>query len=270
MEERKISAGLGPLDPGLYVESGFSPEDAAEIVERLMVGAPAPKALVVGAGVGAWSFGYYKLGLKADGDPRKKAGILAVKQAIIDAGYPQGIDLSMFVFGNAVTNRVKEYQAAQQLTADGIVGPTTARYLWRQYAGPVETELGIPNRWISRLGTGESNADPVAEGVVDPQDEGYLQFHLPYWPGTTLEQAWSPKYEIGQAGEKLKTLRRQTTSWKGAIAAWNVGSTYARQWVDAGYPSSGGPSMGTDANGNTIDSFTRATHYYDYVSALPF
>ena len=242
MEDRKISGALGALDPEL----------AASV------------------GVGAWSFGYYKLGLKAGDDPRKRAGILAVKHALIDAGYPHGIDLSMFVFGNAVTNRVKEYQAAQQLTADGVVGPTTARYLWRTYASPAEQANGIPNHWVSRIGTGESNADPVAEGVVDPSDEGYLQFHLPYWPGTTLEEAWSPKYEIEQAAAKLKTLRRQTTSWEGAVAAWNIGSTYARQWVDAGYPTSGGPSMGNDANGNPIDSFKRATNYLAYVSALPF
>lgn len=221
------------------------------------------------AGLGSWRF-YYKLGWKPTTD-RERAGLLAMKQAFIEQGYGKGIDLAMEVFGNAVTNRTKEFQAAFGLVADGIIGPNTARRLFRFYYAAAEARYAIPDRRLARIGYGESNDDPIAEGVVDDDDEGILQEHLPFHPDLTLAQAWTPSYVIAYGGKQLADLRAGTGSWKGAVAGWNVGRTYAKLWVQAGYPSEGGPSMGTDpVTGKTIDAFTRATNYEAYVMGLPF
>lgn len=220
-------------------------------------------------GIGAWSF-YYRLGFTAGDDPRKRAGIVAVKKALIAAGFSKGIDLSMYVFGNAVTSRTKEFQEAHAIGADGVVGPKTARILWRPYIAQAETDGGIPNHWLGRIATGESNNDPVAEGIVDAEDEGLVQIHLPFHPEVTLAEAWDPDFSAFWAGQHLASDFRYVGSWRGAVAAHNIGRTYAKQWVEAEYPATGGPSMGTDANGNTVFAFERATAYVRYIGSLQY
>lgn len=243
------------------------PELDAVTPPAAALGALDPK-LEASPGLGAWTF-YYKFGWKPAGD-RQIAGLLAMKRALIDNGFGRGIDLEQLIFGNAVTNRTKEFQTYHALGSDGVIGPRTARRLFLHYFDIVEAGLGIPDHLLARIGCGESNDDPIAEGVIDAEDEGILQFHMPFWPGVTLEQAWDPREAIRLAGTKLSELRLITRSWQGAVAAWNIGATYAKQWVAAGYPASGGPIMGTDADGNKIDSFERATHYWNYVTALPY
>lgn len=260
-----IGVALGAVDPALgtpvYDENleriGFEFIDHADV---LAVSSP---------GLGAWTF-YYRYGWKPS-SPRQSAGLRAIKVALIANGYGKGIDVEMQVFGGAATNRTKEFQHAHGLTADGVIGPKTARALFRLYYDSAEQDTGIPDHLLAKTGYGESSSDPIAEGVTDAEDEGILQFHLPYWPGVTEEQAWDPSYEITHGAEKLASLRRITGSWKGAVAAWNIGATYARFWVIAGYPPAGGPIMGTDPNtGQPIDSFTRATNYWAYIDALPY
>lgn len=243
------------------------PELDAVSPPTALLGARDPQ-LTTSPGLGAWTF-FYKFGWKPTGD-RQTAGLLAMKRGLIDNGFGRGIDLEQLIFGNAATNRTKEFQTYHALGADGIIGPRTARRLFFSYFELVEANLGIPDHFLAKIACGESNDDPIAEGIIDPDDEGILQFHLPFWPGVTLEQAWDPREAARLAGKKLGELRLVTRSWKGAVAAWNIGATYAKQWVAAGYPASGGPIMGTDADGNKIDSFVRATNYWTYVEALPY
>lgn len=219
-------------------------------------------------GLGAWTF-FYEYGWKPTTD-RQKAGLRAVKRALIDNGYGKGIDVDMLIFGDAVRNRAVEFQRANGIGADGVVGPKTMRKLLALYIMRAENDHGLPDHVLGQLCYGESNNDPIAEGVIDKDDEGVLQFHLPFWPHVTLLQAWDPKFEIDMGAQKLANLKTQTGSWKGAIAAWNIGATYAKAWVLDGYPASGGPSMGLDPLGQPIDSYARATAYYGYVTSLPF
>lgn len=259
-----IGVALGALDPALgdpiyesYEQVGFDFLDDPSV---LAVASP---------GLGAWTF-YYRYGWTPASD-RQRAGLRAMKEALIANGYAKGIVVEMEVFGTAVTNRTKEFQFAHGLTPDGVIGPKTARALFALYYAEAELKYGIPDHLLAKTGYGESNDDPIAEGVVDKDDEGVLQFHLPYWPGVTLGDAWDPTYEIARGAEKLASLRKITGSWKGAIAAWNIGATYAKLWVDAGYPPAGGPIMGTDPNtGVQIDAFVRATNYWTYVDSLPY
>lgn len=221
------------------------------------------------AGLGSWLF-FYKFGWKPTTD-RQRAGLHAMKQALIDNGFDKGIDLTQQVFGNAATARTVEFQRFQgDLTDDGVIGPRTARRLFALYFDLAEARNDIPDHLLAKTGCGESNDDPIAEGILDPEDEGILQFHLPFWPGVTLAQALDPVYEILRGADKLVALHRATGSWKGAVAGWNIGGTYAKQWVAAGYPATGGPTMGTDATGKTIFAYERATAYWNYIDSLPY
>ena len=208
---------------------------------------------------GAWTF-YYREGFKAS-DDRQRAGIKAIKQELIYNGYDKGIDLTMVnVFGTAVSNRSKEFQAANGLVSDGVVGPNTALVLFRKRCRAAESSKGIPDKLVGRTGTLESNNDPIAEGYADPEDEGWGQIHLPFFPNVSIEQAWDPAYAIPFTANKLASdITYCDNDVDGGLAAYNVGRTYARRWVRAGKPASGGPELGGE------DAYVRATRYVELV-----
>lgn len=211
----------------------------------------------------AWEFGFYKRGFLPAGN-RQIAGVHAVKQGLIANGFSAGIDLTANVFGDAASRQAGEFQRAHLLTDDGVVGPTTARHLWRRYVEAEEQKQSIPDHWLGKLATLESANDPVAQGTLDKDDWGLVQVNLRFHPGISLAQAWSPAFIVPWAASVLHGARSSLDSWKAAVASWNIGSTYAHQWAQADYPATGGPTIGTD------DSFERATEYVRLVGSQPY
>lgn len=214
-------------------------------------------------GLGGWSFGFYHHGMAVPND-RVAAGIKAFKQALIDNGFGAGIDITLPVFGSNMRKRTIAFQKAVGISADGVIGPTTARHLFRHYSFALEASgtVEIPDHLLQKLCGEESDHDPVAQGYSDPQDEGWAQLHLPYYPGLTVEQAWQPPIAGQKASSVLKTFYvDDAADWDGAVAAWNVGSGTAKIWVDAGKPAS------LVING--FDWGARATEYVALVKSQP-
>jgi hypothetical protein len=214
-------------------------------------------------GLGGWSFGFYHLGMAVPND-RVAAGVKAFKQALIDNGHGAGIDITLPVFGSNASKRTKDFQRAVAITADGVIGPQTSRYLMRLYSFAEEATgtIEIPDHLLQKVGGEESDHDPVAQGYDDPQDEGWAQLHMPYFPGLTVQQAWQPPVAVQKLGSKLKTFYvDDRADWDGAVASWNVGTETAVEWVDAGKPAS------LVING--FDWGARATEYVGLVKAQP-
>jgi len=216
------------------------------------------------SGLGAWSYGSYKVGM--DVDDRVAAGIFAFKQELIYRGFGQGIKLDLPVYGNMIEARVKDFQTTTNgaLRVDGEIGSKTARYLFWTRANKVALNFSIPQRLLAKLGTLESANDPVAQGYVDPDDEGWAQIHMSFHPEITVEQAHDPSFAIPWAGAQLAAAADYCDDdWDGGVAAHNIGWFYARQWVRDQKPASGGPLIG-DA-----DSYERATRYVALVKRQP-
>jgi peptidoglycan hydrolase-like protein with peptidoglycan-binding domain len=214
-------------------------------------------------GLGAWSFGYYYHGMNAT-DPRQIAAIHAFKQALIDNGFGQGIDLNVQAFGTDTDRNTRAFQAARGLQVDGVIGMITARYLFHHYTYASEAKYSIPNKLVTRLGNQESANDPTAQGYFDPGDEGWGQIHLAAHPGITQQQAWTPSFAIEFTAQGLQGFyASQIADWDGAVASWNCGQYYAKQWVQAGKPAYGGPILAGQ------DMWTRATHYVTGVKSQP-
>lgn len=219
------------------------------------------------SGLGAWSFGFYHENMVVPND-RVKAGIVAFKQALIDQGYKDGVDLASGKFGHSVAKQTKAFQHAQGIQVDGVIGPQTARNLFRFYTYAEEQggTIEIPGHLLQRQGGLESGHDPVAQGFSDDKDEGWAQLHMPYFPNVTLEQAWTPSFAIEKMGSRLKSFYvNEAADWDGAVASWNVGTGTAIAWVAAGKPASG--NIVVLANGTKIDWYARATHYVALVKA---
>lgn len=212
--------------------------------------------------MGAWEFGYYRRGFTPTTN-QQIAGCHAVKKALVDSGHGTGINLTVNLFGDAAASRAADFQKAHGLEADGVVGPTTARYLWRTYVSPAELTFQIPDHWLGKLATLESNNDPVAQGSVDLDDHGLVQINARFHPELSLSEAWAPAFIVPWAANYLQRARVSLGFWTAAIASWNVGLTYARAWAVAGFPKTGGPTLGTE------DVFARATRYVELVSQQP-
>lgn len=220
------------------------------------------------AGLGAWSYGFYKQGMAVP-DERVAAGIMAFKHALIDNGFTQGIDLTKEKFGVGTETQTKLFQTKEQIKSDGIIGPETARHLMRFYAFLAEmgSTIEIPDHLLQKLGSHESGHDPVAQGYVDIHDEGEDQISLTNHPSITQQQAWTPSFAIPWAGSALKTFYvNQIADWDGAIASYNVGQYYAVKWVKAGKPTHGLIVMLGDT---PVDIYTRANTYVAGVRAQP-
>lgn len=209
------------------------------------------------SGLGAWHYGYYREGMQA-ADERSAAGIKAFKQALVDNGYGDGINVALPRFGMAADTQTRKFQANHGLAVDGVIGPNTARALFRYYAYAEEHAgtVQIPNHLALKIGGHESGHDPVAQGYADPQDEGWAQLHLPYFTGLTIEQAWTPSIAVHKLCSHLKKFYVNVEAdWDGSVASWNVGDGTAQSWVMAGKPADDPSAEGG------IDWYARATAY---------
>lgn len=215
------------------------------------------------SGLGAWSYGYYYEGMDVPND-RVAAGVQAFKHALVDNGHGHGINFDARGFGASMRRCTVNFQKQVGIPHDGVIGPTTARYLMRFYTFALESAdtVEIPDHLLQKQGGEESGHDPVAQGFDDPEDEGWAQLHMPYYPGVTLAEAWQPPFAAEKMSSELKTFYvNEAADWDGAVAAWNVGSGTAKEWVDAGKPA----SMVVDG----VDWGARATHYVALVKAQP-
>jgi hypothetical protein len=213
-------------------------------------------------GLGAWAFGWYEYGKVYTDSPRHEAGLKAFKQAIVDNGFGTGVVVDSPTWGKNFTKRVKQFQTAKGLTVDGIIGPNTAHHLFEVYCLAQEKALHIPNNLTSKQGHLESGDDPVAQGYEDSEDEGWAQLHMPFFPGITIEQAWTPSFAIAKLASAQANFYHSVPDWDGAIAQWNVGTETAKEWVAMGKPASGLVIDG-------VDYAARATHYVAEVKAQP-
>lgn len=202
----------------------------------------------------AWD---YRLGmLVAPG--RQAAGVVAMKQALIDNGFGEKVAVDVPAWGEHVTTRTREFQAKEGLQADGIVGRVTARHLFRIYDAATEAKYGIPDHLVGRQSHRESDNDPVAHSATG--DEGRGQVNPPSHPQITLAQMWSPPFASNFTGSYFRgSYIYVGGDVDGALVAYNVGGSLAKQWVAAGKPSSGGPMI--VVGGAEVDGWTHCTEY---------
>lgn len=213
--------------------------------------------------MGAYEFGYYKKGMDGRNDSRLGAAIIAIKKELIFNGYDKGVDITLPYLGDAVTNRIGEFQTSKGLKADEVAGPTTLKELFRKRVESIEDAFDLWRGTLGRQLWLESAFDPVAKGVVDPEDTGIAQINLRIHSTVTEAQAFDPNFSFRWAAQYIVDARDRIVdeidALKAARAAYNIGTEYAKEWMLKGFPSSGGPQLGNE------DSFTRATNYIQLI-----
>lgn len=204
----------------------------------------------------AWT---YRLGMLVE-PGRMAAGVQAMKRALVDNGYADKVAVDVPAWGDHVTAQTRAFQEAEGLSADGVVGRVTARHLFRIYDAATEQLYSIPDHLVGRQSHGESDNDPVARSATG--DEGRGQINPPSHPQISLAQMWTPSFASHFTGSYLYgSYIYVGGDWDGAIAAYNVGGSLAKKWVDAGKPSSGGPKI--VVGGSEVDGWTHCAEYVD-------
>ena len=213
--------------------------------------------------MGAFDYGEYRFGMDGRKDSRLAAAIKAFKDELLFNGFAKALDFNVPVFGDAMKNRVIEFQTARALNPTGHIGPDTAQELFRKRIMQLEANYAFPKGTLGKQLKLESGFDPVAIGQDDHDDKGMAQINLRIHTNVTVAQAYTPSFAISWMAQYIKQnfnmIAVDVGILKAARAAYNIGEEYAKRWMLAGFPASGGPTLGGQ------DSFTRATNYVKYL-----
>jgi hypothetical protein len=211
----------------------------------------------------SWEYGSYKT-TSGPIDSRLGAAFIAIKKELIVSGYGKSIVADSPVFGDAATKRTKEFQEDNALKVDGQVGPTTSKVLFKPRIDAVEKSFLFTKGTLGKLIGLESAYDPVAIGYADPDDHGFVQINLRIHTDVTVAQAFDPAFSITWAAKyingSLARILTEINLEKAARASYNIGVEYAKRWMEAGYPQSGG-----FFDGSSIDWYQRATNYINLI-----
>ncbi len=211
--------------------------------------------------MGAFDFNNYKTGMVVPAIHQDRVGLafVALKKELAYNGFGLNLVVDKPVFGEAATNRTKEFQTSVGLTPNGEIGRTTARELFRKRVEEIEDTYGYPRGTLGKKFLLESAYDPVAIGWADPDDTGIAQINIRIHTSVTKEEAFDPEFSFNWAADYVSDNRdrieKEVNTLKAARASYNVGVEYAKRWMLAEFPASGGPMLGGQ------DSFTRATNY---------
>lgn len=207
----------------------------------------------------SWPF-FYGPEVEAMKDPRGRVafGLYAFKKELIFNGLAVGLDARLPTFCVSTSRYVIEFQKANDLEPDGLIGPKTAQILFSMRTRHLEHRFGIYDGLLSKLKTARSGNDPVAEGPAG--EEGIMGLNVPFEPETRLEDAWDPAWALEVGASRLLAAIRFCEDEAGGIASWEIGRWYAREWVKAGKPPSGGPEIGKQ------DAYLRAFSYVQLVN----
>lgn len=213
--------------------------------------------------MGAWEYNGYHAVTRAYDDPRLGAALIAVKKELAYNGYGTNLVVDTPVFGDAAKNRTMDFQRDHGLTADGVIGPGTAKELFRRRINAIEDQYDLPQGTIGKQVLLESNFDPVAIGYADPDDTGIAQINLRIHSDVTIDQAYDPEFALNWIARYITNsqvaITKSANVMKAARAAYNIGNVYASQWLLSDFAPSGGPLIGNE------DSFARATNYINLI-----
>lgn len=183
--------------------------------------------------MGAWTQFYYydATAPKMQGEEGGiiKMAVESIQQELHYNSYDPG--LIDGIFGPETRKAVVAFQKAKLILADGVVGPITAKKLFRRRIKSVELKYEIPNEYLCGLIKNESNFDPGATGYVDPRDRGLLQINSKWHPGIDDHEAFDPSFSIPWGGQYLAGAFNHFLRWDAAIASYNAGYGGASTWI---------------------------------------
>lgn len=169
-------------------------------------------------------------------------GVREIKRALKRRGFGNLPDDG--IFGRGVDEMVREFQAKVKLTVDGIVGRNTTKELFMRDVNAASLEEGIATKILCGLVMTESAFDPGAVGSVDERDLGLCQINGTAHPSESREDRFTVQKALPYAARLFATNIEALGNTRDGIAAYNLGLTGARKWIEAGRPDVWGTGSG--------------------------
>lgn len=112
------------------------------------------------------------------------------------------------LYGKGTAAGVKWMQQAKLgVSADGVVGPTTARAMFKDLLIWFAGAHHVPASQLHGFVMLESGYDPGALGIISPADRGLNQINEDAHPNITDEMAFDPIYSIDYTAKRLGDAR---------------------------------------------------------------
>lgn len=159
----------------------------------------------------------FKDGLPLDGaSPTKDVnyqavnlGVLAIQKRVNSfPPAPKLVEDGLYGLRTAEAVKIAQAQVLK-VGADGVVGPTTAKALWKDILIWNAGVYHVPASQLYGFMMLESVADPAAVGFTTPSDRGLSQINLVAHPTVTVEQAFDPHFAIDYTADRLARARAQ-------------------------------------------------------------
>lgn len=185
--------------------------------------------------LGTWDY-IFKQGLEAPVGTPLAYAILSLKEEL---GF-NGIDVSTLNMespriGLGTADRIKRFQVAHNLYADGQAGPNTLKVLLRKRCNAAEHTYGLEPMIIAKMVELESSDDLNCTSI-DLHDRGTCQINSIAHPQVVNSQAYNAKFSIDWMGRYERDALARFHDVDVAIAAYNVGFGGADKWQKAGKP----------------------------------
>lgn len=133
--------------------------------------------------------------------------VKAIQSRVNSYGYSPALIVDG-VYGKGTAAGVKWMQSTKLGTgADGVVGPTTARAMFKDYLLWFGGSHSVPASHLHGFVMLESGYDPGAVGVTTPSDRGLNQINENAHPNITDEMAFDPVYSIDYTAKRLSDAR---------------------------------------------------------------
>lgn len=141
------------------------------------------------------------------------------------------------VYGPSTAESIRDAQIFFGISADGVVGKETMRWLLWPHIHKVAQHYNVPWEAVYGLLEFEGNWDPGAVGWLDANDLGLAQINLPSHPDVTQSEAFCPSYAMNFLASYIANgLEAFDGNIIDAIISYNLGIGGTRQWISDGRP----------------------------------
>lgn len=193
-------------------------------------------------------------------------GVKAIQRRINSYGGYSPAVVEDGTFGPETASAVKWLQKRLGVGADGVVGPTTARAMFKDLLLWYGGIYHVPASQLHGFVMLESGYDVGALGMSSPADRGLNQINENAHPDVTDDEAFDPFFSINYTAKRFGEARARYSGksvdlkTKCAIAQHNV-PVAAEVWYRDGVP----PLGPFTYNGKQWDGYPNIEKYVDYV-----
>jgi hypothetical protein len=181
-------------------------------------------------------------------------GVATIKKRVNAVLGTSTLTPTNYFYGFSTASEVAKAQKILNVTADGVVGPQTARALLVPLVKTAEANHHIPDHLLCATMDLESNFDPGGQGDGTPFDLGLEQINTKVYP-VPVAQAFDHEWAIADMAARMRSAFNKyvpdpSKPWQTQELRYNctVAAHYAPGWADLWWNTGTAPASGTSVS----------------------